>query len=87
MSRIMSHQYPLLQGWYYCRIGIHLCHVATNTCHMSHVTFTIKLYCGIWYLSLYMVQAEVDEKAGRQGRGRGAKQASLHTLMQVSLRP
>ena len=54
---------------------------------MSHVTFTIKLYCGIRYLSLYMVQAEVDEKAGRQGRGRGAKQASLHTLMQVSSDP
>lgn len=62
-----------------------------STCATSqeiHVTCNITQryqYCSVWYPYVNVFQAEVDEKQqGRQGRGRGAKQSSLHTLMQVS---
>ena len=34
-----------------------------------------------------IVQVDVEEMQGRKGRGRGAKQASTHTLLQVSQNP
>lgn len=34
-----------------------------------------------------ILQVEMDENEGRKGRGRGAKQASTHTLLQVSQDP
>ena len=42
--------------------------------------------CGL-HLRFDMVKVEVDENEGRKGRGRGAKQASTHTLLQVSQDP
>ena len=56
-------------------------------CNLSSPCHDLLGSLFIFFDIVDIVQVEVDEKQGRKGRGRGAKQASTHTLLQVSQDP